>query len=510
MDKVLHICVGGLAFGIFIRSFLRFGISFSLFVVVISFALMLFFIIPGPAERGRGLLFSLFIFASALGMLRFDVADRLSVRNALDLYVGKHVVLEGLVSDEPDRREKVARLIFTVRKVKVGDIEREVNADILVTTDNIPQREYGDSLSLVGKLELPKNFTDETTLREVDYRSYLAKDSIYYEMFKPKITVLGQREGNFILSALFTFKKAFVENINRVIKQPHSSLLNGLIVGAKQSLGKKLLEDFRTVGVIHIVVLSGYNITIIAYFIEWLFSRVRKNIRLILATLGMVLFAIMVGASATVVRATIMALIVILSKATGRTYVVTRALLFAGLVMLIHNPKILVFDVSFQLSFLATLGLIYFSPLIEPRVKWVTERFGLRGVVVATVATQLFVLPFILYKTGIFSIVALPVNLLILAVIPATMISGFLAGMAGFVWSVLSLPFAWVAYALLSYELGVVEWFAHLPFASVTLSDFPLWLAVVWYVGYLIIYLRLRKVSSATSCVAEETSLTHF
>ena len=509
MDKVLHICVGGFVFGIFVRSFLHLGISFSLFVVLISVALMLFFIIPGPAERGRGLLLSLFIFVSALGMLRFDIADRKSVRNALDSYVGKQVVFEGLVSDEPDRREKVARLTFTVRKVKVGNFEKEVNADILVTTDNVPGREYGDSLSLAGKVELPENFTDETTLREVDYRSYLAKDGIYYEMFKPKVTVLGQGEGNIILSALFSFKKSFTENINKVIGQPHSALLGGLIVGAKQSLGKKLLDDFRTVGVIHIVVLSGYNITIIAYFIEWLFSRLRKNIRLILASTGMILFALMVGASATVVRATIMALIVILSKATGRAYIVTRALLVAGMVMLIHNPKILVFDVSFQLSFLATLGLIYFSPLVEPKVKWVTERWHLREVVVATVATQLFVLPFILYKTGIFSVVALPVNLLILAVIPATMLSGFIAGMAGFVWSVLSLPFAWVAYSFLSYELGVVEWFARLPFASVALSNFPLWLAIVWYVLYLIIYLRLKKTTPATSDAAGGITL-HF
>ena len=135
---------------------------------------------------------------------------------------------------------------------------------------------------------------------------------------------------------------------------------------------------------------------------------------------------------------------------------------------------------------------------------------GLRDIVSVTCAAYIFVLPFILYKTGIFSVVALPVNLLILAVIPATMLSGFIAGMAGFVWSVLSLPFAWVAYAFLSYELGVVEWFARLPFASVALSNFPLWLAVVWYVAYLIIYLRLRKTTPATSDAAGASSLTHF
>lgn len=476
-DTIFYASIAGFVAGIFTRSFVDAGAGFVLFLVLIAAVL-------GALNR-KTFLFSVFLFAAALGMLRYGFADHNSWRTALDINIGQSVALEGVVSDEPDERESVTRLIVETEKTKM-----------LVTVGREPQYAYGDRLRIAGKLERPKNFQDETTLREVNYVSHLAKDGIYYELFKPNIELLARGEGNWIIWKLFSFKRAFIQNINSLIPQPHAALLGGLVVGAKQSLGKKLLDDFRTVGVIHIVVLSGYNITIIAYFIEWLFSRLRKNMRLIIAATAMILFALMVGASATVVRATIMALLVVLARSTGRMYAVTRALLVAGVVMLIHNPKILVFDTSFQLSFLATVGLIYFSPLIEPRVKWVTEKLKLREVVVATVATQAFVLPFLLYKTGILSLVSLPVNLLILVAVPATMLLGFLTGIAGFAWSMLALPFAWGAYALLAYELAVVEWFARLPFAAVALSSFPLWLVVVWYAGYGTLIWKMRQKSS--------------
>lgn len=473
-DRILYGGLAGFVAGIFVRSFVDLGAVFSLFLILLSAVLFLI--------NKRVLLFALFLFAAGLGILRYDFADRSGPQVVFDSYVGQTVTFEGVVSDEPDERESVTRLIVAVEKTK-----------ILVTVGREPKYAYGDRLRFEGVLQRPKNFQDETTLREVDYVSHLAKDGIYYEMFKPKIEVLARGEGNWVVGKLFAFKQAFIGNINALIPQPHAALLGGLVVGAKQSLGKELLDDFRTVGVIHIVVLSGYNITIIAYFIEWLFSRMRKNARLIVAATSMILFALMVGASATVVRATIMALLVILARGTGRMYIVTRALLVAGAVMLIHNPKILVFDTSFQLSFLATIGLIYFSPIIATRVKWVTERLKLREVVVATIATQLFVLPFLLYKTGILSLVSLPVNLLILAAIPATMLLGFLAGIAGLATTAIALPFAYGAYTLLAYELTVVELFARLPFSAVALASFPLWLVVLWYAGYCLFIWKMRQ-----------------
>ena len=496
-DNIFYCVVAGFVVGILVRSFVSVGESFAAFLLLLAGVLFL--------VNRKTALVSVFFLCVALGMFRYDLADRKGPQTALDAFVGQMVTLEGLVVIEPDLRERVVRLV--IQGLTLEPLQGQ-SFKVLVTTATEPKYAYGDRVSVLGVLERPENFTptpirnelvwgftDETTLREVNYRQYLAKDGIYYEMFLPSIEVLARGEGNPLVAALFAFKHAFISRLNALIPEPHAALLAGLVVGAKQSLGEKLLDDFRTVGVIHIVVLSGFNITIIARFIEWALSALSRNRRLILAACCIILFAMMVGASATVVRATVMALIVLLARGTGRVYAVTRALLIAGALMLVHNPQILVFDTSFQLSFLATVGLIYLSPLLEPRVRFITERWGLREIVVATVATQLFVLPFLLYKTGILSLVSLPVNLLILAAVPATMLFGFLSGILSFAWSVLALPFAWIAYALLAYELAVVEWFARLPFAAVALTSFPFWLVALWYAGYGVVIMRFKNPS---------------
>ncbi len=488
-DRIFYFTIAGFVAGVFLHSFLEIGAAFSFFIISLGGVLFVSAWLntpprlrhPSSTEEGRKntpiVLVAVFLLAAGLGMWRYDIADRNLAQSGLEPYVQKTIVLEGIIADEPDVRELNTRLILEVRS-------EGIKARVLLTVAHEPQYVYGDKVVAEGRLERPKNFTDEKTLREVDYVAHLAKDGIRYEMFRPKITLRGRGEGNVIVEKLFSFKRVFIENVNALIPQPHASLLGGLIVGAKQSLGKELLDDFRAVGVIHIVVLSGYNITIIALFIEWLLSRLRKNARLIFAAVAMTLFAIMVGGSATVIRATVMALLVLLARGTGRIYDVTRALLVAGVIMLLHNPKILVFDTSFQLSFLATVGLIYVSPLLEPKVRWVTEKWHLREIVVATISTQVFVLPFLLYKTGLLSLVSLPVNLLVLSAIPLTMLFGFLAGIISFASPLLALPFAYVTYALLAYELAVVEWFAKLPFVAITLPYFPLWLVIFWYLGY--------------------------
>ncbi|PIQ68677.1 MAG: hypothetical protein COV91_02865 [Candidatus Taylorbacteria bacterium CG11_big_fil_rev_8_21_14_0_20_46_11] len=490
-DSLLYSVLVGFIGGIALRSFVNLGPVFPVFLLVIAGALILtMFLGFRSAHAKHILLISICLASGALGVLRYDATDK-GEDSVLVSRLGSAVSLEGVVMSEPDVRETSTRLVIKVDTVEGSPIL--VSEKTLVTVSHEPVYEYGDRLLLVGRLDEPDNFTDEITGRSFDYRAYLAKDGIYAEMYLPAVERIDVQKGSRVLSFLFSFKHAFVGEVGELIPEPHASLLGGLVVGAKQSLGKQLLEDFRTVGVIHIVVLSGYNITIIAYFIEWLLSRLRRSMRLLIASLAMILFALMVGAGATVVRATIMALLVVVAKATGRLYDVTRALLVAGAIMLVHNPQILVFDISFQLSFLATVGLIYVSPILTPHVKFVTERLNFREVVVATVSTQLFVLPFILYKMGELSLVALPVNLLILAGIPLTMLFGFLAGVLGFMSTALATPFAFVAYGLLAYELAVVEWFAKLPFASLSIPSFPLWLAVLWYVLYAVLLFMWRN-----------------
>ncbi|HEY4510274.1 MAG TPA: ComEC/Rec2 family competence protein, partial [Candidatus Paceibacterota bacterium] len=212
-----------------------------------------------------------------------------------------------------------------------------------------------------------------------------------------------------------------------------------------------------------------------------------------LGVLGIVLFTLMTGASATIVRASIMAIIALIARSSGKTYAVTRALFLAVFIMILENPKILRFDASFQLSLLATLGLIYLSPILEKRFRFLPNTLNLREATVATVGTQIFVLPLLLYTSGVLSLVSLPVNLLTLIVVPLTMFFGFLAGGVGIVSAIVATPFAWISYTLSEYILQVGRIFSKIPFGSLTINYFPFWLMVGIYTLYAWGIVTLRK-----------------
>jgi competence protein ComEC len=261
--------------------------------------------------------------------------------------------------------------------------------------------------------------------------------------------------------------------------------MGGLILGEKASFSQELRQKFIDTGTIHIIALSGYNITIVAEWFMKLFVFLPQTFAIGAGIFSIFLFVLMTGASSTGVRAGIMAVLALVARATGRTYDIGRALLLAATIMIIINPMILLYDVSFQLSFIATIAVIYLSPRLEKHFMWVTKRFGLRDIICVTFSAYLFVLPFILYKMGNLSIVALPANILILLFIPITMLFGFITGFVGLFFPFLSLFFGFISSLLLSYELGVINFLSSLPFASLSISNFPLLLTILIYIYFI-------------------------
>jgi len=474
MNKIFTIFLGGFVLGIFTRSFIDFGPAFAGFFALIGVALIIVYLFQG---KKKIIAFTSLLFLSiGLGIFRYDISADNKENEFFESNIGQTISFKGVISDEPDKREDNTRYV-----IEVGDVR------VLVYGERYPEFNYGDEIEIKGKLRKPENFSED-----FNWQLYLAKDNIFYEMFYPKMELISTGNGFILKEGLFSIKRKFLQNISRVIPSPHSALLGGLVVGSKEAMGKELLDNFRKAGVIHIVVLSGYNVTIVVLAMMRTFSFLPQIFGIALGSLGIILFALLTGASATIVRASIMALIVVLAKATGRIYNITIALFVAGFLMIFHNPKVLAFDPSFQLSFLATVGLIYFSPLFEERLKFIPTKWNLREVTTATLATQAFVLPFLLYRVGDISVVSLPVNLLILIFVPITMFFGFLTGLLGFIGSIFSLPFAWATYLFLAYELKVVDIFSSFSFASVNFS-MPLWIMFLIYVIYAVIILKLNS-----------------
>jgi len=494
MGTNLIVFISGFLGGILFHSFFDLSYYFSLFWLLVGGSIFAYSLLFNIRIR-RVFTVALFLVSIGLGLLRYDISDFYKGNLLLDNFVGKEIKALAFVSEEPDEREFNTRLIISFQKLFIENGWIEINSKAIISVDQYPVFSYGDEVEIVGILKKPENFENENG-REFNYVAYLAKDGIFYQMSNPKIKLVSRDKGNLVKEKLFAIKNAFLKSVQKIIPEPHSALLGGLVVGAKESLGKNLLDAFRKTGIIHIVVLSGYNITIVAEAIMRAFSFLPRFVGISLGSLSVIFFAIMTGASATIVRASIMALLVILARATGRVYEITMALCLAGFVMVLHNPKILIFDPGFQLSFLATIGLIYLAPKIEKYFKFVPTEWGFKEFAIATVSTQIFVLPLIMYQTGELSLVSLPVNLLILVFVPATMLFGFLSGVVGFISTLFAMPFAFVAYALLAYQLKVVEIFSSLSFSSVHIEFFPLWLALAIYAVYVFMIYKMQKNAS--------------
>jgi competence protein ComEC len=445
---------------------------------------------------------SIFIAAAALRFAQTFVMKAPDVGDCLK----KHVQGIGMVMEEPERKDSGQVLVVGADSIFAADslgerieCRNDQNLMIRLKTRLYPQRIFGDRVEFSGNLSQLFNFKSDGG-RTFDYRGYLAKDNIYYEIKSADVRS-STRSSKFsvISSLLFGLRRNFEAALDRNLGEPQSALAKGLVVGEKAALGNDLLDDFRTVGLIHIVVLSGFNITIVAVAMRRLLSFLPRVWGIATAAAGIALFGILVGGGATVVRSCIMAGITLSADLIRRDYSVHRALALAALVMLIQNPLILTRDPSFQLSFLATLGLILLSGPIESRLTRIPEKFGLRAIVAATFATQIFVSPYILYMLGQLSLVGVFANILVLPLIPVTMLAVFLCGVAGMIYLPLVADIiGGISHILLSYELMIVESFARLPFASIHVPAFPICYVGSFYAALAAGWLARKKLSSMT------------
>jgi competence protein ComEC len=472
------------AIGIFLKDY--FNISWSSFL----FVCILFVVSTLVLNKKENFKFIFCILFLILGFFRMYFSDS-SPDQMLLQSVGRQFSFEAVVVEEPDIRDSGAR--YTIKPVESKSL-------VLLVADRFPELKYGDKIKVKGKTELPKNFITETG-KEFDYISFLSKDKIHFIIYRGEIEKLEEGFGNKIVESLYTLKNNFIENMGRVVREPDSSLLAGLIFGVKQSLGQELLDDFKKVGLVHIIVLSGYNLTIVALAILYVTSYTgKRNLGFVLSAIGIVLFAIMVGLGATVVRASIMALIAILARYLGRPTDALRALFVAGFVMLLWNPLTLLRDPSFQLSFSATLGLILYSPFIynfvSQKIPIITEKLGLREILSSTFAVQLFVLPLLTKMSGVVSVISFVVNLLVLPLVPYAMLFGFLAGLFGFI-PFIGMPLAWasgiIAFVFTKIIIFVTEVGASIPFAVLQTGALSIFGIIIWYLVYTFLYFKLSK-----------------
>ena len=341
---------------------------------------------------------------------------------------------------------------------------------------------YGDKILISGKFEQPQAYED------FDYRAYLAKDNVYSVIYYPEIKILAHHQGSWLKENLYRLKLSFQKQIDKIFSEPESGFLAGLLLGEKRTMDKDLQLALQRSGTTHLIALSGYNITIIIQAVSFLLIALglARPQTFWAVVIFLIMFIMLTGASPSVVRAGIMGMILLLSNKLGKRYEARNALFCAALLMIILNPKIIRFDFGFQLSFAATLGLIYLMPFFGRLFKVDQASFlDWRKILATTLSAQIMVLPVLVLRFGSLPLISPLANVAIIIFIPATMLVGFLAVFLSFINLWLGHLIGFLGYLLLHFEIAMINFFGHWNFAALNFGAFR---EIVFWASVIIIF----------------------
>lgn len=392
--------------------------------------------------------------------------------------------ISGIVTDDPDRG---------LTRTQVVVLPKGFHEKILVRLPEGSDVSYGDEISFSANVEQPESFQTDTD-RTFDYPAYLAVRGVYGTTTAYSFEILSHHNGNRILEKLFAVKRHVVHAITNIFPLPESGLFAGILIGEKSLLPKDVLTDFQIAGLTHMIVLSGYNITIVAVFVMGLFAWMGMGYRTrrIGAIIVIPLFIIMTGMGASSVRAGIMSAMVFALQITTRPQHAFRIILFALTAMVIANPPSLLHDPSLHLSFLAFIGLLYVAPIAQKIFSRCPEWYGLRDLISETLAVQLFVLPYIIYMSGRVSVLALFSNIVTVPIVPLIMGAGSAVTLLGMAWYPLGFLLSFPVKLALSYIIWVAHLVASIPFTTFTIPPIGAgWLAVTY--GILVLLIIITK-----------------
>ncbi len=480
--------VSGFVSGIFFRSVYSFGWQPVIFIFLLTIICVGIWIWKPRHAYVLGSIFFIFVI---FGMMRTSLTDT-PLPGSFAQNIRHRVSYNAVVTADPDIRDASQRVEL---RVSNGN----ESTTMLAIAHRYPRVMVGDTVHVSGTLSVPKPFSNNG--RTFHYDKYLQRDGVRFLLNFASLRVINTAPWYSIPAKLAQIKHLFLDGLSATLPEPQSSLAGGIVIGGKTGLGKNLQNDFIRSGLVQIIVLSGYNIMVVA---EWVlvalaYTKLSKRWAMALGAVAVLVFVGIAGISATALRAALMAFIALYARATGRTYTAGRALFIVVFIMLLYNPLYLVYDPGFDLSVVATAGLIWLAPIIENNFILMRSLFW-KNAIATTLAAQVAVLPLLLYYMGLFSLVAIPANLLAMPIVPLAMGLSALAGIAGAVFSsflpLIGIGIALPAYFANSYLIYLAQYSSAIPFASFTLPAFPFWLVLVFYA--LIIFIASLKRFSTT------------
>lgn len=420
--------------GIFwFATFFMAGVALASLSLALWFVMLIAFIFALIFWLRKHEAMALFSLAVIIGFFYFNEHQ---AANRTEIMFDRKIVFQGIVAKEPEYSTKSQRLDLKLREPYSGEVTAYAAP--------YPQFHYGDLLELNGAVKISPSGRANIILM-------------------PEIRLISEHNGNRIKEFLFAIKNRLIMNLQAVLPAQQAALMSGILLGERAEFSEEFKDAMKKSGTTHIVALSGFNISIIVILISNTFSYFwsrRKSFYV--SVVFIILFVLMTGAEASVVRAAIMGIILLLARQASRIYSFRNAITLTAFVMILFDPKLLIFDAGFQLSFAALLGLVYLEPILRKRLPLKKESGFLnwRENLVQTLSAQIAVTPVLLISFGSVSFFSLIANVLILEFIPVTMLFGFITALAGLLSFNLSLIAGFLTGILLTYETFIIHFFS--------------------------------------------------
>lgn len=384
------------------------------------------------------------------------------------------------------------------QQLRLADLqvdETAVQDRALVYTGEYPSFNYGDRVVVRCELEAPEPFEG------FRYDRYLASKNVYATCYTREAPLLiATDQGNPAKALVMRLRSTLLERIDQTFGEPHGSLLAGLLLG-EQRFSDEWQDIFLRTGTTHIVAASGYNVSVVTFILfgVLVYFGVRRQQAFWFLLVAIAGYVILAGAEAAVMRAGIMAAIVLVARQLGRKTDMFGVILLTVAIMLVANPFLLRDDVGFQLSVASTIALVYFAPLVEAKFKFIPEALTIRESFTATVAATTITLPIIIINFARLSIIGPLANLLILPFVPYAMAFGALAIVVSFLSSSLAAAVGAPAWALLTLILTIARSLAALPFATIEIGQSTITLLAIIATGIIIILWRYLSGKAAAA-----------
>lgn len=347
---------------------------------------------------------------------------------------------------------------------------------VFVTTAALPEYKYGDRIAV-----------SSTLIKQV------INKRITYSLKFPKISLV-KTNINPLLAVTGFIRQSVTDLYNKALPADLASLMLGIVFGIKAPMTKEFTQALRLSGVFHVIAASGMNVTLIGGFLSSiLVFFMRRQMALVLSICGILFYVFLAGMQPSIIRAAIMGILVFSAQILGRQTLASYSLFLAGFLMLFISPN-LISDVGFQLSFSATLGLLYLRPLFEKigKLKLLTGRFPLTEDFFVTFSAQIATLPILLATFGTYSLWSIVVNSLVLWTVAPLMILGALAAVVGLILPSLALIIVYCCLPLLLYFQKVVIFFSALK-GTLSVAEFPFSFVLAYYLLLLALVLYYSK-----------------